>query len=131
MAVDLAIDYNTGDLIVAPHASLDIRTGARTIEQRIRVRLRVWAGEWDLDPSLGSRLHDVIRMPNFRAVTEAQLAIREALLPMNDIRVDRVVVNISPKDSHVLEVQIAYTPIEPGIGFGEPVLLTTTLRLGG
>lgn len=130
MARDLAIDYNTGDLIIAPTKDLDLRTGQGTIEQRIRVRLKVWHGEWDIIPTLGSRLYDVIRMPNWRAVNEVELAVREALEPMGDITVQDVAVSLDEDDPRVVLLAITYASLEPGNDLVDNYVLTTSLRVG-
>jgi len=130
VTTDLAIDYNTGDLIASPTHDLDVRTGVGVIEQRIRVRLRVWYGEWDINPTLGSRIHDVMRMPSWRALTEAELAIREALEPMTDIIVQNVAIELDAEDERKLNVRLTYAVVEPE---GEPTdsfVLTTSLRVG-
>lgn len=131
MSHDLAIDYNTGDLLVSPSMDVDVRTGTGTVEQRIRVRLRVWYGEWDIDPTLGSRIHDVMRMPEFRAIGETELAIREALEPMDDVSIQLVQVAQDTDDPAKLNVVITYAVREPSNDVSEPFVLTTSLRVGG
>jgi phage baseplate assembly protein W len=130
LARDLAIDYNTGDLIIAPTKDLDLRTGSGTIEQRIRVRLKVWGGEWDINPTLGSRLYDVIRMPNWRAVNEIELAVREALEPMEDITIQNVRVELDEDDARVASLAITYASLDPGNELVDNYVLTTSLRVG-
>lgn len=130
MAQDLAIDYNTGDLIVAPTKDLDLRTGQGTIEQRIRVRLKVWHGEWDINPSLGSRLYDIIRMPNWRAVNEVELAVREALEPMDDIDIQNVSVGLDEDDVRVVSLTITYSTLDVTNELVDNFVLTTSLRVG-
>ena len=134
MAFDLAIDYNTGDFKVAPNKDLERRIGESTVEQRIRVRLRIFQGEWALDPTggqLGSRLHDMSRLPNWRAQQETGLVIQEALEPMDDIKVQDVKVTVNAKDQRVLDVVIAYAHVEPSGQQGDTVELTTSITLGG
>jgi hypothetical protein len=112
MAWDLAIDYNTGDLKVAPNEDFQARTGPATIDQRIRVRLRIEQGEWALDPSggqLGSRLSEVLRLPNWRAMTELELVVKEALASMDDIDVQNVIV--TKTDERTIGMQIEYIPL--------------------
>ena len=115
MAVDLAIDFNTGDLLVSPNNGVEIRTGQATVDQRMRVRLKVYAGRWELDPSgtgLGSRLHDAKRYPVWRAVTEIGLMVREALEPMEDISVQDVIVTENPEDAKTVDFTVIYTMVE-------------------
>lgn len=119
MATDLAIDYNTGDLKVSPRGSFDVRTGPATIEQRIRVRLRVGQGMWVLDPTngtLGSRIAEVFRLPSYRAAGELELVIREALEPMDDITVQDVDVHIDPKTAKTISATIYYVINDEGEG---------------
>lgn len=134
MAIDLAIDYNTGDLRIAPNKDFERRVGEATVEQRIHVRLRIYQGEWALDPtggSLGSRLHEVTRLPNWRAVQEASLVIREALEPMDDIRVQDVQTQISGETAKKIDVVITYAHVEPNGQSGDTVDLATTIFLAG
>lgn len=131
MAVDLAIDYNSGDLLVAPNKDIATRTGASTVEQRIRVRLRVIQGEWILDPTggtLGSRLREAMRLPVFRAVQEVPLLVREALLPMTDIDVTDVECVSDDTDSTAVAITIIYSTLDDT---GQTNLegLSTTLTL--
>jgi phage gp46-like protein len=133
MGLDLAMDYNTGDLKIAPNKDLERRIGEATVEQRIRVRLRIYQGEWALDPTdgqLGSRLHDVTRLPAWRATQEAGLVIREALEPMDDIRVQDVQVSVDDKNVRILDVVILYAHVEPNGQLGGTVQLTTSITVG-
>lgn len=134
MSLDLAIDFNTGDLLIAPNKDIERRIGEATIEQRIRVRLRIYQGEWELDPTggqLGSRLHDVARLPAWRAAQEAGLVIREALEPMDDIRVQDVQVNVDDKNERILDVAISYAHVDPNGQLGGTLELTTSITAGG
>jgi phage gp46-like protein len=133
MASDLAIDFNTGDLILSPHHDVARRVGVDTVQQRIRVRLRVRQGEWPLDPtggSLGSRLFEALRYPQWRAESEVPLIVREALAPMDDIIVDDVQVSISGPRS--IKVVILFSMVEPG-GLPNPLQqqASVTLNAGG
>jgi hypothetical protein len=125
----LAIDFNTGDLLLAPNKDFDVRTGTQVTEQRIRVRLKVRQGEWVLDPSdgqLGSRLLEIMRLPRWRAEAEAELAIREALEPMEDIQLSEVIVSLSEENSRALNVTISYLPVEEDVQ-PQDISFTTTL----
>jgi hypothetical protein len=127
MPLDLAIDYNTGDLLIAPNRDIEVRTGREEIEQRIRVRLRVYGGEWELDPSggqLGSRLHDAFRLPVWRSRREIPLIVREALEPMKDISVRDVIVDQDPDNPSGQNVTILYEMAED-VGSGSDILATT------
>lgn len=133
MATDLALDYNTGDLVISPTGDLDLRTGTKTIDQRIRVRLRIIQGAWAFDPSngtLGSRIREMYRMPTWRAASELGLVIREALEPMEDIAVQSVDVAQDADDERKLHLQITYIPIEDGDNADEQTVETTVLTNG-
>lgn len=117
MAFDLAIDYNSGDLLVASNKDLDVRSGKSVIEQRMRVRLRIHQGEWILDDTggtLGSTLHDAQRMPVYRAIGEIPLMIEEALHSMDDISVQNVLVAQNPDDSRTVDTTIYYLVLAEG-----------------
>jgi hypothetical protein len=111
MAFDLAVDFNYGDLLVGASKDIEVRTGIQSVEQRIRARLHMYQGEWSLDPTggrLGSTLHDVTRLPNWRAVQEIPLVVKEALAPMEDIDVRDVQAAINPDDPRQVEFAITY-----------------------
>lgn len=134
MAVDLAIDFKSGDLVVAPNKDIALRDGKALIDQRIRIRLKVIAGEWALDPtgSLGSHLQDSLRTPVWRSVTEVPLIVREALAPMEDINVVSVIAEPTEDDSSGVSVTINYTIFDPDVS-GEDTeanVLSTTVDVG-
>jgi len=115
MAFDLAIDYNSGDLILSPHIDIERRVGIDTVQQRVRVRLRIHQGEWPLDftgGTLGSRLFEALRYPQWRAQSEIGLIVREALAPMDDIIVNDVQVTIT--GPRTVSVVILFSMVEPG-----------------
>lgn len=133
MPLDLAIDYNNGDLVIAPNKDIDVRTGLATIEQRIRVRLRIFQGEWELDPtngSLGSTLHDAARLPTWRAVQEIPLLVKEALEPMEDIDVREVEAFVDDKDVRTVDFTIRYAVLDNGVAVQEQSLAFTTTIAG-
>jgi hypothetical protein len=114
LAVDLAIDFNTGDLLIAPNNGIEIRTGQATVDQRMRVRLKVFAGSWELDPTgtlLGSRLHEAKRLPIWRAIGEVGLMVREALEPMEDVDVQDVIVEQNPLDAKSIDFTVVYAMV--------------------
>jgi hypothetical protein len=114
MAWDLAIDYNSFDLIPAPSNDFDSRIGEDTVQQRIRMRLRIPRESWTLDPtdgSLGSNLDEIFRMPAFRAQSEGELIVREALAPMDDIEVTNVKLT-SATDERIVNLVIEYRHLQ-------------------
>lgn len=136
--LDLAIDYNTGDLLIAPNNDIAVRTGAEVIEQKIRVRLRIYAGEWALDPtggSLGSHLRELSRVASFIAVTDAERIVREALGPMTEIAIHDVTAQVDPKNQRRLVITLQYDLVEPGEeqpgGGDDTITLTTAVNLAG
>ena len=135
MPTDLAVDYNTGDLKIAPSNDIGLRTGTEVLEQRIRARLRVYAGEWPLDPSgglLGSHLRDITRQPTWRAVTDVERVVREALAPMDDVHVRSVNAQIDPKDERRIVIDLTYSVVEPtGETSDTATSLSTSLTITG
>lgn len=130
MASDLAIDYNTGDLVVSPTKDLSLRTGQAVVDQRMRVRLRVHYGLWDINPALGSRLGDLQRMPDERARQTAELAVREALEAMTDISVHEVQIVTDPTDERVITVTISYSMLDDEEGV-DVLTFNATVGEGG
>lgn len=134
MAVDLAIDGLTGDLRIAPNLDIELRSGKGTVDQRIRVRIRIYQGEWILDPTngtLGSRVHDATRLPVWRAQQEVPLLVREALEPMTDITIRDVLADLSPDDNKSIDVTIYYVMRDDSAESNDASLLTTTLTIEG
>lgn len=132
MALDLALDKR-GDLRIAPNSDLEVVTGQATVDQRIRVRLLIEAGEWELDPTngtLGSRLRDALRLPVWRAQQEIPLMVREALEPMDDISIHDVIAEVDTLDPNGINLTITYSMIEND-GTAAADNLTTTLTIGG
>jgi len=128
--IDLAIDYNTGDLVIAPNKDLEVRSGQQTIEQRIRVRLRIFQGEWTLDPTggtLGSTLHDAVRLPTWRAIEEIPLIVKEALEPMDDIEVRSVDAVLDPDDARTVDLTISYAQLGDANPEEQTLAFTTTI----
>lgn len=111
MALDLAIDFDSGDLIFAPNFDLATRQGSDTVEQRIRVRVRVIAGSWDIDPTLGSNIRDALRMPIDMALQMIPLLVKEALAPMDDITVQDVECSVNPESANIIDMVISYAMV--------------------
>lgn len=122
MPIDLAIDYNSGDLIFAPNYDLETREGQDTIEQRIRVRIKVIAGSYDYDPTLGSAVREAMRMPTDMAMQMIPMFVKEALEPMTDIQVQDVVCAINPLSAVSIDVTVSYSMVND-----PSTILTTTI----
>jgi len=113
MAWDIAIDLQTGDLVWTGITDFASRDGSALDQQRIHVRLFIERGEFIYDPTngaLGSRLLDILRLPRARAMLEADLYVREALEPMDDIQVTNVEVVEIEEDPRVVRLNITYHP---------------------
>jgi hypothetical protein len=110
MPADIALDNRTGDLLLAPNNDVTIYRGEEVVAQRIRTRLLIPVGTWALDDTglLGSRLLDMTRLTNERAIEEIPLVVKEALNPMDDIRVVEVDVTPDLDHSNVLGVTVVY-----------------------
>jgi len=92
LSVDIAFDNVKGDVMFAPSNDVAIYRGDAVVAQRIRTRLLIPVGSWQLDQTgvLGSRLHDLLREPIERVLSELPLVVKEALAPMDDISVEDV-----------------------------------------
>jgi len=119
MATDLALSRVTGDLIATPNNDIGVISGLAVTEQRIRTRLKIPHGDWEItlgfeedDLALGSRLLEMSRVPMWRAVEEIPLVVKEALEPMEDIRVVEVIAQ--PREDYPTEVEftVIYTIVE-------------------
>lgn len=114
MSFDIAIDYGTGDLLMAPNQDIQGRTGPDVFEQRIRIRLKIQRGTWMFDPTdgeLGSRLLELSRVSSARAVAEMEQYVREALEPMSDISVRDVTAKADPQTQKIVILDISYQPL--------------------
>ena len=134
MATDLAFDFQKRDLAVAPNLDWDIRVGQATVDQRIRVRLFIAQGEWDLDPTggrLGSRIKEMFRLPTARALVETPLVVREALADMSDINVVDVQAARNDDSPRSIDITILYTINEAGAEDIEADVLSTTVTVSG
>ena len=119
MAWDIAVDLVTGDLVWTGVNDFAARDGSALDKQRIHVRLFIERGEFIYDPTngaLGSRLLDILHLPRQRALNEADLYVREALEPMDDIEVanvgvEEVLVPVTGAvDQRVIRLTVSYHP---------------------
>lgn len=108
---DLAIDGETGDLIFSPHLDLLGAAGPNLTQQRILTRCKIPRGTftYDVDGTLGSRLHTISSSATSRQVREAPALVEEALEPMTDIRVNDV--DVSVDENNRLVVSVKYSNV--------------------
>lgn len=121
MATDIALDKATGDLVAEPNNDFAVVTGGDVIDQRIRIRLKVPHGDWEQNLGLdvgemgfGSRLNEMSRLPMERAFNEIPLVVKEALAPMEDIRVYDVVCSLNPDAPTKIDFTVYYVILEDG-----------------
>lgn len=112
---DLGISEN-GDLMIAGHRDLLGRSGTDLIEQRMRLRLIIERGSWNLDQNgtIGSNLRRIIGMSPEQSAQTAPVFVQEALRDMDEIVVDDVFVD--PSD-HDLKVNVLYRMKDTSQGF--------------
>lgn len=117
---DLAISEH-GDLIFAANRDLLGVDGTTLIEQRIRTRLKIPRGSWvyDVDQSLGSRIHIVLNHDVERAHSEIPMFVKEALDEMEDVSIGEVQL-ISDDAGRQVSVYVGYSIETLPDGAGEP-----------
>lgn len=111
MAHDIAIDFNTGDLLLGAGNDVASREGNDTIGQAVRIRLKLERGTWDLDPSdgeLGGKMNEALRSPSQRTQDDIGRYVREALEPKTDIVVHDVDIAVDPTTSAIISIGITY-----------------------
>lgn len=133
MAVDLALDALTGDLIATANNDIKLNTGAETIAQRMRNRLRIPQGTWALDPTeqMGSRLSDAQRLPLDQALSAVPLYVKEALQQMDDIHVVSVHASLSQVDNTTIDFVVLYTVIGINEDESDPKSLSSSITVTG
>ena len=113
--MDIAIDFRTGDVKMSANRDLAGISGPDEIAQRIHLRLMIERGSWLDDPSegqLGSRLRDLTGMKSGRVIGEADVLIREALAPMEDIIIDDIVIEVDEANNRQVNAHITYRDIQ-------------------
>jgi hypothetical protein len=131
ISVDLAIDRETGDLLVSASNDIELVTGVAETQQRISLRLRVQKGSWLLDPSggeLGSTLVSLTRTKIEQALASIPLLVREALAPMEDIRVEDVDASIDPDVPTRINFVVFYSPVLND-AVGDPTAYTDSIEV--
>lgn len=74
----LARDPTTGDLALTAWR-LTLVEGTDAIVQRLRGRLRLWAGEWFADTGLGVPYRDFLGQKGAAALSLAETSVRQAI----------------------------------------------------
>lgn len=116
MPLDLAIsEFN--DLLFTANNDLGLVFGPSLIEQRIRLRLKIIRGSWiyDTNKTLGSDLRQILHETQQSAASKVEPLVRQALLPMKDIRVEGVDVFQGVTEREIMiRVNYSQTP-SPGV----------------
>lgn len=115
MAVDLALDRTTGDLVASPSNDVTLVSGLAEVEQRMRTHLRVVLGSYELEPDLGSTLTGLTRLPIGMAVAQLPLVVRESLAKMTDVQVEDVTAWVSEDDPRKVDFQVVYQVVDDGV----------------
>lgn len=111
--IDAAIDKDTGDWLFSAIRDLQTVEGDNLVEQRVRTRLLIEQG-WELDPTdgtLGSRLTSVLHLPRDQALTQIDMMVREALLPMEDIIIQSIQYEEDEDDPRVVRIKLQYAAV--------------------
>lgn len=111
--IDAAIDKDTGDWLFSAIRDLQTVEGDNLVEQRVRTRLLIEQG-WELDPTdgtLGSRLTSVLHLPRDQALTQIDMMVREALLPMEDIIIQSIQYEEDEADPRVVRIKLQYAAV--------------------
>lgn len=74
----LALDPTTGDLALTAWR-LTLAEGTDAIVQRLRGRLRLWAGEWFADTGIGVPYRDFLGQKGAAALSLAETSARQAI----------------------------------------------------
>lgn len=105
---DLAL-ADTGDWIFSANRDIAGATGENVIRQRIITRLRTPRGTIRSSPLMGSRLHEVHKYDERRAIREIPALVQDALAPMEDISITQVeVIPRDVKNGIPLQVRVGY-----------------------
>lgn len=108
MAVDLALDQTTHDLIASPSNDVTLVSGLAEVGQRIRTHLRIQLGSYELEPELGSKMNGLLRLPVNIAVAQVPLVVKEALAQMTDILVQDVTAEVDEQDPRKVNFTVVY-----------------------
>ncbi len=108
---DLAIDQNTGDVLIVNGGPVLVE-GADAIGQRIYMKLRTFRGEHFLDQRAGLPYHDRILI---RGANEADLfqIYQDGILSVPGVEtVDKLVIDFGDSDTRTLRVTADITTTE-------------------
>lgn len=111
----LALDPITGDLVRSAGRPV-IVSGSNAVAQRLRVRLRLWQGEWILDANVGFPWLSVLGQKGTERLLEVLL--RRAITTCPGVRsLDRFALSVDPR-TRVATCTFTATTIT-----GEPVTI--------
>jgi hypothetical protein len=111
----LALDPTTGDLVLSAGRPV-IVSGADAVAQRLRVRLRLWQGEWLLDANVGFPWLSVLGQKGTERLLEVLL--RRAITTCPGVKsLDRFALSVDPR-TRVATCTFTVTAIT-----GEPVTI--------
>lgn len=107
MALDLALDAKTHDLVISDYDLVMIDSAER-VAQQIKVQLLTWLGEWFLDTTHGVPYLDyiLVKNPNLELIRQT---FRDQILAVDDVRdVTDMEVSYNPRTR---EVTVEYTAV--------------------
>lgn len=111
----LALDPATGDLAITGGRPA-IVSGSDAVAQRLRMRLRLWQGEWSLDTAVGFPWQRVFGLKNVERLTETLL--RQAITSCPGVKsLDRFTFTANTR-TRAASLTFTVTPI-----VGEPVTI--------
>ena len=110
MAVDLALDFQTGDLVPTASGDFALRSGPPELEQRVHIALVIPHETWVLNPAIGSRVAEALQSPVGTAPGQIELAVHEALDAVEGVSV--IDVKVVPNGARGLTVHIQYAPTD-------------------
>lgn len=111
----LALDAATGDLAIVSGRPA-IVSGSDAVAQRLRMRLRLWQGEWSLDTAIGFPWRRLLGVPGTGRLTETLL--RQAITSCPGVKsLDRFAFTANTR-TRAATLTFTVTPIA-----GEPVTI--------
>lgn len=129
VAYDLEIDGTTGDLVFAPSRDLAGVSGSALTKQRILIRCKVPRATWlyDSDGTFGSDLYKISNAPGPSQLAQAPALVHEALMPMDDIKIDDVQVGIDSENR--LSINVLFSDVNDQVSGVETDADDTTVTI--